>query len=231
MQISRKDFLALGLGGAIAALSSTKADAQLVQRPQNWSPTELHGIMNRTAKYRQVYDITQIGNGVFLNNIKNSLNGFQFSFGAQPSEINIVAALHGAANLLNFDDAMWKKYRLGEFIKMKDLKTGGFATRNLYYHSSADKADHNPDSEKSIYQDKSIEGLQARGVHFFCCHTATEEQSRKLIARFGLKEKPETIVKDLLNHRIPGTTVVPAMVATVAILQLDAHFSYITVAG
>ncbi len=221
--------MALGLGGVVAALSTT-ADAQLVERPRDWSPAKLHEIMNRTARYRQVYDITQIGGGVFFNNIKNSLNGFQFSFGAQPAEINIVAALHGAANLLNFDDAMWKKYRLGEFINLKDPKTGEFATRNLYYYSSADKADHNPDSEKSIYQDKTIQGLQARGVHFLCCHTATEEQSRKLIARFRLNKQPETIVKDLLAHRIPGSTVVPAMVATVAILQLEAHFSYITLA-
>jgi hypothetical protein len=230
MEMTRKDFIALGVGGIITALS-TQADGQLVERPHDWSSAELHAIMNKPARYRQVYDVTQIGGGVFLNNIKNSLNGFQFSFGAPPSQINIVAALHGAANLLNFDDAVWKKYRLGEFISLKDPKTGEFATRNLYYTSSADKADHDPDSEKSIYQDKSIEGLQARGVSFLCCHTATEEQSRKLIARFGLKEQPETVVKDLLAHRIPGSTVVPAMVATVAILQLEARFSYITVAA
>jgi hypothetical protein len=230
MKISRKDFIAIGLGGVVTALT-TKANAQLVEEPRNWSPAKLHGIMNRTARYRQVYDITQIGNGIFLNNIKNSLNGFQFSFGAHPSDINIVAALHGAANLLNFEDSMWQKYRLGEFINVKDPKTSAFATHNLYYPSSADKADHNPDNEKSIYQDKSMQGLQSRGVHFLCCHTATEEQTRKLISRFGLKEQPETIVKDLLSHRIPGSTVVPAMVATVAILQLEAHFSYITVAA
>lgn len=230
MKISRKEFIAMGVGGMVAALS-TNANAQLVEKPQDWSPTKLHEIMNHKARYRQVYDITQIGHGVFLNNIKNSLNGFQFSFAAKPSEINIVAALHGGANLLNFDDAMWKKYHLGKFLNMKDPKTGKFVTRNLYYYSTADKSDHNPDSEKSIYQDKSIQGLQARGVHFLCCHTATEEQSRKLIKRFGLKEKPETIVKDLLAHRVPKTTIVPAMVATVAILQLESHFSYITVAG
>ena len=230
MKISRKDFIAVGLGGVVAALS-TKADAQLVEKPQDWASADLHKIMQRSARYRQVYDIIQIGDGVFLNNIKNSLNGFQFSFGARPSDINIVAALHGPANLLNFEDAMWKKYRLGEFIKLKDPKTGEFAVRNLYYPSTADKSDRNPESEKSIYQDKSIQGLAARGVSFLCCHTATEEQSRKIIARFGLKEKPETIVKDLLAHRIPGSTVVPAMVATVAILQLEGHFSYITVAA
>ena len=46
----------------------------------------------------------------------------------------------------------------------------------------------------------------------------------------SLNKQPETIVKDLLTHRIPGSTVVPAMVATVAILQLEAHFSYIPLA-
>jgi len=229
MKMTRKGFIALSLGAVVAALSP-KADAQLVEKPHDWSPKNLRDLMNRSARYRQVYDITQIGGGVFLNNIKNSLNGFQFSFGAQPSEIQIVAALHGAANLLNFDDSMWAKYRLGEFANVKDPKTDEFAVRNPYYSSPADKADHNPDSEKSIYQDKSIEGLKARGVHFLCCHTATEEESRKLIARFGLNKQPETIVRDLLAHRIPGSTVVPAMVATVAILQLEAHFSYITVA-
>ena len=230
MKISRKDFIAVGVGGVVAALS-TNAHAQLVEKPQDWSSTDLHKIIHRSARYRQVYDITQIGGGVFLNNIKNSLNGFQFSFGARPSDINIAAALHGAANLLNFDDVMWKKYRLGEFINLKDPKTGEFAVHNPHYSRTADKADHNPDSERSIYQDKSIQGLQARGVSFLFCHTATEEESRKLIARFGLKEKPETIVKDLLAHRIPGSIVVPAMVATVAILQLEGHFSYITVAA
>jgi len=230
MKISRKDFFAVSLGSLAAAAFSSKGEAQIVQKPADWSPAALHGIMARSARYRQVYDITQINQGIFLNNIKNSLNGFQFSWGAAPAEINIVAALHGAANLLNFDDAMWKKYRLGEFANLKDPETGGFATRNLYYPSSADKANRNPDDERSLYQDRSVQGLQARGVHFLVCHTATEEESRKLIARFGLKERPETLVEDLLAHRIPGTTVVPSMVATVAILQLEGHFSYITVA-
>ncbi len=230
MKISRKNFIAFGLGSVAAAALGPKAAAQLVQKPRDWSHTGLDGIMHRPAPYRQVYDVAKINDGVFLNNIKNSLNGFQFSFGAKPGEINLVAALHGAANLLNFDDAMWAKYRLGEFAGLKDPKTGKFASRNLFYASHAVKSNHNPDDEQSIYQDKSIQGLQARGVHFLICHTATEEQSRKLITRLGLKEQPETIVKDLIAHRLPGTTVVPSMVTIIAVLQLEAHFSYITVA-
>lgn len=230
MKISRKGFIFFGLGSVAAAALSPKAAAQLVEKPQDWSQTDFRRLMHRTARYRQVYDVAKINNGVFLNNIKNSLNGFQFSFGSDRAEINLVAALHGAANLLNFDDAMWAKYQLGEFADVKDPKTGAPATRNIFFPSSAVKSNRDPEDERSIYQDRSIQGLQARGVHFLICHTATEEQSRRLIKRFGLKDSPETIVKDLIAHRIPGTMVVPSMVTVIAILQLEGQFSYITVA-
>lgn len=230
MSVSRKEFLSLGLVGAAALAAGRPAGAQLVETADGWSRQAFHSIMSQPARYRQVYDITVVNQGVFLNNIKNSLNGFQFSYGAAPSDINIVAALHGAANLLNFDDAMWAKYRLGEYTGVKDPGTGAPALRNLFYRSQADSTNHNPDDEKSIYQDHSIEGLERRGVKFLICHTATEEQARKLIPRLGLKAKPEDIVRDLLEHKLPGSTVVPAMVAAVAVLQLEGRFSYITVA-
>ncbi len=136
--MTRKGFIALSLGGVAAALS-TQDDAQLVEKSHDWSPTNLHGLMNRTARYRQVFDITQIGSDTFRNKIKDSFHGLPFSLGARPSGIQIVAALHGAANLLNFDDSMWAKYRLGELVNLKDPRTGEFATRNMFYPSTAVK--------------------------------------------------------------------------------------------
>lgn len=230
MSVSRKEFLSLGLAGAAALALGQPAEAQLVERTGDWSPNAFRSLMSRPARYRQVYDITVINQGVFLNNIKNSLNGFQFSYGAVPAQINIVAALHGSANLLNFNDSMWAKYHLGEFTGVKDPATGAPAVRNIFYSSNADAYNRDPQEERSIYQDHSIQGLQKRGVQFLLCHTATEEQSRKLIRRFKLAGKPEEIVGDLLNHKIPGSIVVPAMVAAVAVLQLEGRFSYITVA-
>lgn len=230
MSVSRKEFLSLGLVGAATLALGRPAQAQLVEKAGDWSPKSFHALMNRSARYRQVYDITVINQGTFLNNIKNSLNGFQFSYGATPAEINIVAALHGSANLLNFDDAMWAKYRLGEYAGVKDPATGAPAARNIFHRSKADASNRDPNDEKSIYQDHSIEGLQKRAVKFLICHTATEEQARKLIQRFGLSAKPEEIVNDLLAHKLPGSMVVPAMVAAVAVLQLEGRFSYITVA-
>ncbi|MGH9327008.1 MAG: hypothetical protein ACRD2B_10055 [Terriglobia bacterium] len=229
MKITRKHFLAMGVAGAATAFAGS-ARGELVETLQEWHQASFRKAATRPARIRQVYDITEINHGVFLNNIKNSLNGFQFGFGLAPREFNVIAALHGNANLLHFDDSMWKKYKLGEYAAVTDPRTGSPATRNIFYSAAANPADKNPDSEKSIYQDHSIEGLERRNVSFLLCHTATEEQSRKLKKRLGLAESPESIVRDLLAHTIPGSIVVPSMVATVAVLQLQFHFSYITVA-
>ncbi len=39
---------------------------------------------------------------------------------------------------------------------------------------------------------------------------------------------PTDVANDILTHLIPGTHVVPAMVAAIAILQQRYHYSYIT---
>ncbi len=83
--------------------------------------------------------------------------------------------------------------------------------------------------ENSLFQDSSIQALQSRGVQFLCCHTATEEQSRVLIKQYSLTQRPEEVVKDMLAHTIPGILVVASMVAAIALLQSEGHYSYITV--
>ncbi len=230
MSLDRKQFLTRGLA-AMAALAAgtTVASAQLVDTRADWQAGDFFQLLRRPARYKQVYDIIAIDHGIFLNNIKNSLNGFQFGLGLKPAQFQVVAALHGPSNLLNLSDAMWDKYPLGAFTGLKDPRTGKWARRNLFYPSSARAGDNNPDSERSRYQDKSIAGLKARGVQFLACHTAMEEQSRVMIKKFKLAVTPDAMVRDWLAHLQPKTFVVAAMVMAVALLQTDGHFSYITV--
>ena len=61
------------------------------------------------------------------------------------------------------------------------------------------------------------------------CHTALEEQVRGLIAHRNLTQQPEEIVKEMLTHTLPDVLVVASMVAAIALLQTDGHYSYITV--
>ena len=230
MSFSRRSFVGT-ITASMAALSSLAlplAHAQLVYQHSDWKFADFDQLVKHPARTKQVFDIRAIGEGKFLSNIKNSLNGFHFGFNIPANQIKLAAALHGPSNMLNFDDAMWEKYRLGEWLQVTDPKTGKPATRNIYLRKSSGTAT-NPNEPASPLQDTSIEALQARGVIFLSCHTATEEQAHALVAKYALKSTPEEIVQDLQAHTIPGALVVPAMVAAVSLLQSDGRFTYITI--
>jgi intracellular sulfur oxidation DsrE/DsrF family protein len=232
MAFSRRKFVG-GFGTSVAALSAlgsstTGAQAQLVYQRSDWDVAEFEKLVHSPAKAKQVFDVRAIGEGRFLNNVKNSLNGLHYGFGIPSDEIRIAVAMHGPPNAMAFDDSMWLKYRLGEFVDVTDPATGKPATRNIYFPPTPGGTDDLQDRKAKI-QDHSITALQSRGVKFLSCHTATEEQVVGMIKKFSLAAPAEEIVKDLQAHVLPGVLVVPAMVATVALLQSEGHFSYITV--
>jgi intracellular sulfur oxidation DsrE/DsrF family protein len=210
-----------------------ETEGQLVWRASEWKLARFQKLVNDPARIKQVYDIVQIGDGKFLNNIKNSLNGLRFGFGIPERQIRIAAALHGPANMLNYDDYIWEKYQIGEWLKVTDPATGKPAVKNLFYNSKiglkSGSAAKKPDDLNSIYQDTSMQALQSRGAQLLSCHTALEEQVRAIISRNKLSQSPDDIVNDMLAHTMPGVMVVPSMVAAIAVLQSEGHYSYITV--
>jgi intracellular sulfur oxidation DsrE/DsrF family protein len=219
-RMSRRSFVSTAATGvaALAAMRTvSSAEGQLVYTKSEWNVSEFNQLAKNPAQVKQVYDVTQIAEGGFLNNVKNSLNGLHFGFGIPVEQIKIVAALHGPANMLNYDDFIWNKYRIGAWLKVTDPSTGQPAVKNVFYPSKAGTPLHysseDPDSPESLYQDTSIQALQHREVKLLACHTATEEQSRALIA----------------HNSLPEVLVVAAMVAAIALLQTDGHYSYITV--
>lgn len=231
-KMSRRGFVGqAGVGlAALAVMGTESAEGQLVYKRTDWNVKEFDELLRVPARAMQVYDVVAIDDGKFLNNIKNSLNGLQFGFGIPPRQIRILAGLHGPANLLNYDDYVWKKYRLGEWLKVTDPHGGQPAERNVFYTRNAGKnASPDPDEENSVYQDTSVQGLQARGVKFLSCHTALEEQARALVRRFKLSQAPEEVVKDMMAHANPGVLIVASMVAALVLLQSEGHYTYIKV--
>jgi intracellular sulfur oxidation DsrE/DsrF family protein len=219
----------LGLfGGAPHA-----AEAQLVWTTSEWKLADFQKLVNDPSRIKQLFDVVQIGDGKFLNNVKNSFNGLRFGFGIPERQIKIAVALHGPANMLNYDDYVWEKYQIGEWLKVTDSATGKPAVKNLFYASKNSlkqaPAPRNPDDQDSIYQDTSMQALQSRGAQFLSCHTALEEQVRVLISRNKLSQSPDDIAKDMLAHTVPGVLVVASMVAAIALLQAEGHYTYITV--
>lgn len=234
--LTRRSFVSQAAAGfaalGIAADAPQPARAQLVWNAADWNFAGFNEIVNDPAGLKQVYDIGQIGGGRFLNSIKNSLNGLRFGFGISKEQMKVVAAMHGPANMLNYNDSMWSKYEMGEWLEVIDPATGKSAARNIFYApkrpidgAAYDKSPGDPDS---IYQDTSIQALQARGVQFLSCHTALEEHARILIQRNKLTQAPEDVVKDLLTNALPGVLVVASMVAAIALLQARGHYTYIT---
>ena len=220
---------ALGLFG----VAPHAAEAQLVWTTAEWKLADFQKLVNDPARIKQLYDVVQIGDGKFLNNVKNSFNGLRFGFGIPEQQIKIAVALHGPANMLNYDDYVWEKYQIGEWLKVTDPATGKPAVKNLFYArrigSKQTPAAKNPDDQDSIYQDTSMQALQSRGAQFLSCQTALEEQVRVLISRNKLSQPPEDIAKDMLAHTVPGILVVASMVAAIALLQAEGHYTYITV--
>lgn len=232
---TRRSFVS-GAAAGLAALSvigegSQTAQAQLVWKSSQWKLADFQKLVADPASVKQVVNVTQIADGKFLNAIKNSFNGLSFGFGVPKDRIKIVAALHGPPNLINYDDFIWNKYRMGEWLGVTDDETGKPAVRNIFYPAkhplNAAAWAKDASDRDSVYQDTAVETLQARGVQFLSCHTATEEQARNLIERYKLTQSPEEIVEEMLAHTLPNVLVVASMVAAIALLQAQGHYAYL----
>jgi hypothetical protein len=117
---------------------------------------------------------------------------FTMALGVPVDQIKVICGMHGPADLLNYDDCVWAKYRIGAWPEINDPCSRQPAVKNPYYFSKlTDDAAHinagtGPNAETSPLQDASIVGLKRRGVRFLSCHTALEEQVRRLIKRYNL---------------------------------------------
>jgi intracellular sulfur oxidation DsrE/DsrF family protein len=237
--VTRRSFASKAFAGiaafGLASRLNPRAEAQLVWSTSEWNLTPFKNLLHEKARVKQLFDITQVEDGASIAKMKNSLNGLHYGFGVPVDQINVICGLHGPANLLNYDDYVWGKYGIGAWLEINDPRTRQPAVRNPYYFSKlTDDAAHiaagmDPNDEISPLQDASMQGLQRRGVHFLSCHTALEEQVRQLIKHYTLSEDPETIVRDMLAHTVPGVLVVASMVSAIALLQCEGGYSYVTV--
>ncbi len=231
---SRRGFLGQAAIGVAAALVATApAESQIVWTENQWKFPEFDPILHSKRKVRLVAECNIIADGEVLGALRNALNAMHYGFAVPMNEIQVAAALHGAANLINYDDYIWQKYKVGEWFKVDDPETGKPAVRNIFYPSKAGAklsyTSTDPNNPGSAEMDTSVQGLQARGVTFLSCHMATEAQARVLIKRFSLTAQPEEIVHEMLAHTVPGVIVVPGVVGTVTMLQSVGHYSYLKV--
>jgi hypothetical protein len=240
--VSRREFLSSGSAAITAVgasllttptMGQTDTEPQIVWSTSQWKIAAFRKLVEDKAPVKQLFDARAINQGSFLDEIKNSLNALHYGFGVPVDHIKLVGALHGPANLLNFDDYVWDKYQIGAWLQVNDPDTAKPAIKNPFYRSrtstSPDYNSTDPDNMNSRFQDASIDTLHKRGVQFCCCHTALEQQAKVLVKHNGLSIGSEILVEEMLRHTLPGVLVVASMVSAIALLQLQGHYSYISV--
>jgi intracellular sulfur oxidation DsrE/DsrF family protein len=216
----RRGFLGRLFGAAAIAslpLAVRRANAAPDASPDDW-------VRDVKGTHRCLFDFPQHRNGLPLLHILNYLSTYTTVYKAASGQVGAVGTFYGIGNQasipLAFNDAMWEKYRLGDYTALKDA-AGKPYTRNVLARPTKDdlhvliQAIQSPtipalaDAMPGI----GIENLQKMGARFLLCANALGGWSLELEAR-GKGKAPE-IEKELRANLLPGVTIVPAMVIAI----------------
>ena len=215
----RRGFLGR-LFGAVAAASlplGARTAAAQESAPDDWMK-EVKGA------HRCLFDFPQHKNGMPQLHILNYLNTYSTAYKLPAGQAGAVGTFYSMGQqssiALAFNDAMWAKYGLGEYLSLEDA-AGKPYTRNVFNRPTKDDAHLLMQAVQSppipalaeAMPALGIENLQKMGTKFLLCANALGGWCRELEARG--KGKGQEIEKDLLANLLPGVTVVPAMVIAI----------------
>lgn len=205
----RRGFLA---GMVAAVLTSGVAGpglAQAAARGRAPVPDE-DWLKKLNGRHRQAFDVTSLGEGKVLSQVRNFLDGYRDAYGVSDSEVSAAVVIHGSALALVFDDATWARFRLGERFGVEDAGTKKASVRNLFAA---------PRPGDPIPAEASVPALQRRGVAFVLCNNTLKRVTGELARAVG--RSPESVREELLGGLLPGVTLVPA--AVVALNRAQEH--------
>jgi intracellular sulfur oxidation DsrE/DsrF family protein len=216
----RRSFLGRILGAAAVGLPFAGTPAVAAEAPaaaDDW-------MKDVKGTHRCLFDFPQHKNGVPLLHIVNYLNTYKDAFKAGAGQVGAVGTFYSigpqASMSLGFNDAVWTKYRLGDYLGLKDA-AGKPYTRNVFHRPTKDDvhllmaAMQTPtipafgESMPAL----GIESLQKMGTKFLLCANALGGWCLELEARG--KGKAADIEKELRANLLPGVTIVPAMVIAI----------------
>ena len=219
---NRRGFLSrlLGTAAGITLVAGGRADAQ-APAPASGADAWIREVK---GTHRCLFDFPQHKNGAPLLHILNYLNTYNEAYKSAPGSVGAVGTFYSIGTqssiALGFNDAMWAKYGLGEYLGLKD-KAGKAYTRNAFRVPTADdvhlliQAFQTPNIPElaGAVPAIGIESLQKMGTKFLLCANALGAWCLELQARG--KGKADAIEKDLRANLLPGVTIVPAMVIAI----------------
>lgn len=189
---------AIFLVAAGLTVSSIAAGPSRVSSNDKW----LEGL---TARHKQLFDSPQPAGGIGLVHIMNYYDTYNKAYGIADQDIDAVGTFYGGTTFYGINDAMWSKYRIGEFLETKDPATGKPATVNPWRTA--------PTIIGMSLPQASIERLQQRGATFILCNNALGIFSGLLAQARGLDAS--VVYEDLKANILPGVHLVPGMVVAV----------------
>ena len=220
---NRRGFLGriFGAAAGVSILGAARADAQApaakASGPDAW-------INEVKGTHRCLFDFPQHKGGAPLLHILNYLNTYHEAYKAAPGSAAAVGTFYSIGNqssiALGFNDAMWAKYGLGEYLGLKD-KNGKAYTHNVFHRFTAEDAGVLMQAFQTpaipelagMAPAIGIESLQKMGTKFLLCANALGAWCLELQARG--KGKANEIEQDLRGNVLPGVTIVPAMVIAI----------------
>jgi intracellular sulfur oxidation DsrE/DsrF family protein len=209
----RRGFLAQ-VGAGTAALLATptllRAESLLTSAPfdDKW-------LDNLKGKNRQYFDATAVNSGWVLGYAMNWLDTMKATYGDTDKDLNAVIGMRHFSIPMAYNDAIWAKYKLGEFASITDPATKAPSTRNIFFNSKPGDVP---------FPGMAIDKLQPRGVTFVVCNVAHTVVSSILGPKVGMTA--DAAKAEFEKGLIPGFTLVPSGVLAVHRAQEKGKCTY-----
>lgn len=191
--------VALVLLASVVAMSAdpsrieTRADG-----PADVWLTKLNG------KHKQLFDSPTSNGGIPLIHILNYMDTWNKAYGVADKDINAIGTFYGATTFHGVNDAMWAKYRIGEFFGEKDA-AGVPVTVNPWREA--------PVILGMELRNASIESLQKRGATFLLCNNSLGIFANMIAKARGLPA--DVVLADMKANILPGVELIPGMVVAI----------------
>jgi intracellular sulfur oxidation DsrE/DsrF family protein len=182
---------------AVPTLTARHADAAPGANPDAW----LDAI---TAPNRMLFDAGAPLGGIPLIHVLNYYDSYNKAYNVPDKDVDAIFTFYGSITFRGLNDAMWAKYRLGEFMSENDA-AGAPLTANPWRTAPIILGGPIPAA--------SIEGLQKRGATFILCNNALTIYAGRVAAARNLD--PAAVYADMKANILPDVTLVPAMVIAI----------------
>jgi hypothetical protein len=151
------------------------------------------------AKYRVVFDATNIADGFALDLAADFLDTFHEVYSATDQEMRAVIVMRQLGTPMALKDEMWARYSIGEDRKVNDPATHAAAKRNPFYRSAP--------GASAMAASAKLETLVTRGTIVLVCNRAAMNLAASLAER--TKRDVEEVRAQVRNGLIPGALLMP----------------------